>query len=131
MDEFTIQAFEAGRGRDMLQSLLDVARDCRDDPDFRAQLEADPRAVLAQRDLRVEPEDAEVRLHMNTPDVFHLVMTGDPNAAVSDQYLSAVAGGSSASSAGSVSSAGTVSTAPSCVGTAGSVLSAGSAGTAS
>ena len=131
MSEFSIQAFESGLGRDMLQSLTDAAKDYRDDPDFRARLEADPRGELAARNLRVEPADADVQLHVNTPDVFHLVMGADPNAAVSDQQLSAVAGGSSASSAGSVSSAGTVSTMPSCFGCAGSVLSAGSAGTAS
>lgn len=131
MSEFSIQAFEPGQGRDMLQSLIDAARDYRDDPDFRARLEADPRGELAARNLRIEPEDAEVQLHVNTPDVFHMVLAADPNAAMSDQSLSAVAGGSSASSAGSVGSAGTVSTTPSCFGCVSSVLSAGSAGSAS
>lgn len=130
MNDFSIQAFEPGVGRDMLQSLVDVARDYRDDPDFRARIEADPRGMLAERELRIEPQDAEVQLHVNTPDVFHLVIAQNPNATVSDSQLAAVAGGSSASSAGSVSSAGTVSTAPSCVGCAGSVLSVGSGGSA-
>ena len=130
MSDFSIQAFEPGPGRDVLRSLMDVARDYRDDPDFRARIEADPRGVLAARELRVEPEDAEVRLHANTPDVFHLVMAGDPNAAMADQQLGGVVGGSTVSSAGSVGSAGSLSSVPSCLSSASSVLSAGSAGSA-
>ena len=130
MIEFDIKAFWEGPERDTLATLLEMARDCRDDPDFRARLEADPRAELAARDVHVVPESAEVRLVSNTPEVFHLVMGADPNAAVSDQLLDNVAGGSSASTAATASSGGTASTAPSCLGTAGSVSSLGSAGTA-
>lgn len=130
MAEFDIEAFWEGPERDTLAALLEMARDYRDDPDFRARIEADPRAELAARDVRVVPESAEVRLAVNTPEVFHLVVNEDPNSAVSDQLLGGVAGGSSASTVATAGSAGTASTTPSCLGSAGSVSTLGSAGTA-
>ena len=130
MIEFDIEAFREGPGRDVLQTLRAAARDYRDDPDFRARIEADPRTELAARDLPIEPPGAEVRLAVNTPEVFYLVMGADPNSTVSDQLLGGVAGGSSASSVASVGCAGTASTTPSCLGSVGSVSTAGSAGTA-
>lgn len=130
MTSFDIEAFREGPGRDALLTLRDAARDYRDDPEFRARLEADPRAELTARELQIMPEDAEVRLAVNTPEVFHLVMAADPNSTVSDQLLSNVSGGSSASTVATLGSAGTASTLPSCLGSAGSVSTAGSAGTA-
>ena len=131
MSDFPTQAFDPGPGHDLLLSLTDVARDYWDDPDFRARLEADPRAELEARNVSVEPADAEVRLRVNTPDVFHLVMAGDPNVAVSDQHLFGVSGGtSSASSVSTVGSAVTAGTVPSTASSASSVSSVGSAGSA-
>lgn len=130
MVEFDIEAFLEGPERDTLAALLEMARDYRDDPDFRARVEADPRAELAARDVHVVPESAEVRLAVNTPEVFHLVVNEVSNAAVSDQSLGGVAGGSSASTVATAGSAATASTTPSCLGSAGSVSTVGSAGTA-
>ena len=130
MVEFDIEAFRGGSGRDTLAALRGLARDYRDDPAFRARLESDPRAELAARDVNVIPESAEVRLKVNTPEVFHLVMAADPNSAVSDQLLRGISGGSSASTAATVGSAGCASTTPSCLGSASSVSTAGSAGSA-
>ena len=123
-----LQAFEPGRVEGIL---ADAARDRRDDPDFRARLEADPRAELEARGVPLRAEEGvEVALHVNTPDVFHLVMVADPNTAVSDQYLSAIAGGSTASSAGSVGTVSTVGSFLSTVGSGASVSSVGSGGSA-
>lgn len=122
-------AFDPGR----VESILaDAARDRRDDPDFRARLEADPRGVLEARGVPFgsSEEGIEVALHANTPDVFHLVMVADPNAAVSDQYLTAIAGGSTASSAGSVGTVSTVGSFLSTVGSGASVSCVGSGGSA-
>ena len=130
MVEFDIEAFREGSGRDTLTALLALARDYRDDPDCRARLEADPRAELAARDVDVVPASAEVRVKVNTPEVFHLVMAADPNSAVSDQLLGDVAGGSSASTVATAGSGGTASTTPSCLGCVSSVSTAGSAGSA-
>ena len=85
-----------------------IAGDCRNSPDLQAELDADPRAFLAGRGMKL-PADADLRVFANTPEVFHLVMPPNPNAAVSDEALAGVAGGSTAS---------TISTLPSCVGTA-------------
>ena len=126
----SLEAFDAGRGRDTLAILVSAARDYRDDPDFRTRLEADPRGVLAERNLHITPADAEVRLCVNTPDVFHLTFDENPNAALSDSLLHAVAGGGTASSAGTVGSVSTVGSFLSCVGSGGSVSSAGSGGSA-
>ena len=88
-----------------------IAGDCRDSPELQAELDADPRAFLAGRGMKL-PAGADCRIRANTPEVFHLVMPPNPNAAVADEALAGVAGGSTAS---------TVSTIPSCVGTAGTL----------
>ena len=88
-----------------------VAGDCRNSPELQAELDADPRAFLAGRGMKL-PAGADFRVFANTPEVFHLVMPPNPNAVVSDEALADVSGGSTAS---------TVSTIPSCVGTAGTL----------
>ena len=55
MTSFDIEAFREGPGRDALLTLRDAARDYRDDPEFRARLEADPRAELTARELQIMP----------------------------------------------------------------------------
>ena len=65
------------------------------------------------------PEGTEIRIVSETADTHYFMMPGDPNAAMSDQALEAVAGGT-----GTISSAGTVSSIPSCIGSIGSVGSA-------
>ena len=79
----------------------------------------------------VLPPGIEARIVANTADTFHVVMPPDPNAELSDEALSMVAGGKSASSAGSAGSVGTVSSVGSCAGTISTAGSAASAGSAS
>ena len=129
MTRFSSEAFDASY-RDTLQTLMAAAHAYRDDPEFRARIEADPRGVLQERDVEIKPDDAEVRLRVNTPEVFHLVLPADPNAVLSDRLLRDVAGGSSASTAGTAGSGGSVSSFASCLGCASSLSSAGTGGTA-
>ena len=131
-DTSIIDAFGEGDAGDAVLALMGIAREYRDDPDFRARIEADPRAVLEARGVVLGPDEgAEIRLAVNTLEVFHLGLPENPNAVVSDNVLSGVSGGSSVSTAGTVGCAGCASTAPSCFGTTSSASSAGSGGTAS
>ena len=66
----------------------------RSDPEFRAQVEADPKAALAASGLPVPAEEAVVAV--DTEDTMHLVFPPNPNANLSDDELSGTAGGSSA-----------------------------------
>ena len=130
MTRLSSEAFDASH-RDTLQTLMAAAHAYRDDPDFRARIEADPRGVLEERDVEIKPDDIEVRLAVNTPEVFHLVLPADPNAALSDSALRGIAGGSSVSTAGTAGTASTASSFISCVGTGGSLSSGATGGTAS
>ena len=62
------------------------------DPEFRAQVEADPKAALAAGGLSVPAEEAVVAV--DTEDTVHLVFPPNPNADLSDDELAAMAGGS-------------------------------------
>ena len=130
MSKFSAEAFREGPERDLTQSLMDMARDYRDDPEFRARIEADTWSVLQERGAKLDSDDVELRLRVNTPEVFHLVLPADPNAVLSDRLLRDVAGGSSASTAGTAGSGGSVSSFASCLGCASSLSSAGTGGTA-
>ena len=101
-------------------ALQSLANDCRDDPELRARIDADPRSVFADRGLPF-PEDADVRIVRNTDEVFHLTMPPDPNADLSDTMLEGVAGGGSRRGGidGVRNSASSASTIPSCLGTFG------------
>ena len=78
-------------------------------------------------DLGIDlPGGIEGRIVFDTADTHHFVLPPDPNAALSDEMLSMVAGGKSAGSAGSVGSAGSAL----CSCGASTVSSAGTAGTA-
>ena len=112
--------FSSAEFQKISDTLGAVAGDCRDSPELRAELDADPRAFLAGRGMEF-PAGAELRVAANTPEVFHLVMPSDPNATVSDEALSGVAGGSS----GRPGCASTASTLPSCLGCASSVADRG------
>ena len=101
----------------VLQNLADA---CRSDEDRLREVEERPQDVLREHGIDV-PADMEVSVVLNTHDVFHLAMPPDPNQALNDEALMAVAGGKTAST---VSSAG-------CIGSfVSTVSSAGSAGTA-
>ena len=112
------------------KSLMPLATAYREDPEFRARADEDPKSILAERDLELPPH-VDVRVAENTDEVFYFVMPPDPNVALSDESLGMVAGGKSAStigSAGTASTAATICTTASCAGTAGSIGSAGSHG---
>lgn len=61
-------------------------------PEIRAQLDEDPRAFFASRGVDLQT-GSELRVVANTADVFHLAMPPNPNAALQDDSLQAVAGG--------------------------------------
>ena len=114
------QTFSNAEFQQISDTLSALAGDCRNSRELRAELDADPRAFLAGRGMEF-PAGAELRVVPNTAEVFHLVMPADPNAIVSDEALSGIAGGSS----GSPGCASTVSTLPSCLGCASSAADRG------
>ena len=101
----------------MLQNLADA---CRSDEDRLREVEERPQDVLREHGIDV-PVDVDLNVVLNTHDTFHLTMPPDPNAALDDEALMAVAGGKTS---GTASSAGTVGSIPS---TASSLASLGCA----
>ena len=77
------------------QKVATLAQSCREDPKLRARAEADPRAVLFEYGIEL-PLGRDVRLTENTADTFHVVLPPDPNSALADAQLEAVAGGNTA-----------------------------------
>ena len=73
--------------------LAGAAGECRDRPEVRAELDADPRAFFVARGVDV-PEGMEVRVADDTADTVHLVMPPNPNNAIADDALTGIAGGS-------------------------------------
>ena len=68
-----------------------VVEAMRDDPEFRARMEEDPNAALAERGL--DELRAHVRVVADTEETFHVVFPPAPNADLADGELAAVAGG--------------------------------------
>ena len=69
-----------------------VSADYRNDPETQAELDADRRAFFAKQGYELAGESA-VRVVANTPDVVYLPLPPNPNEAVSDELMMAVAGG--------------------------------------
>ena len=65
----------------------------REDPDFRARLEADPAAAAAEQGLELPAGIREVRVAENTPETFHVIFPPSPNRNLSDEALGQVSGG--------------------------------------
>ncbi len=112
---------------------LQVADRYRNDEAFRSSLEdGNSGSVLAAFGLDGPVQgDLEVSVLADTDDMAHFIMPSDPNASLTDEQLSSVAGGANcAGTAGTVSTLGcfACSTAPS---TLGSAYTAGTAGSAS
>ena len=63
----------------------------RDDPEFRARMQEDPNAAMAERGL--DELDAHVRVVADTEDICHVVFPPAPNANLPDDELDSVAGG--------------------------------------
>ena len=113
-------SLEADELREHSGALQALADDCRDDPELRAKVDADPRAAFADRGLPF-PVEPEVRVVRNTDEVFHMTMPPDPNTSLSDGMLEGVAGGGSFGTPDTHpdNCASTASTIPSCLGTYG------------
>ena len=101
----------------VLQGIADA---CRSDEDRLREVEERPQDVLREHGIDM-PMDVDVKVVLNTRDTFHVVMPPDPNQALQDEALMAVAGGKAP---GTASSAATVGTFPS---TAGSLSTVGCA----
>lgn len=109
------QAWARGMGQVVAKAWADAA--------YKERLKADPAAVLAEQGLDV-PDDVEVRVVENTDNVVYLTLPPPPSEELSDDALEAVAGGSTAGSAGTVSTVGTIS----CPASLGTAMCAGTAG---
>ena len=125
-DQVTAQAYARVRA---------FADDFRSDPELRSRVAADPRGVLAERNLGPLPEvigeEVEIRFVANTDDKYFLVFPPDPNIELTDDtLLDIAAGGKTASTAGTSGSAATIASTvtTSTASSASSVSSAGSAG---
>ena len=81
------------------RQIVSIADAYREDPDFRANVDSDPVATLAENGVELLP-DTEVRVVEDTAEVFHFVLPPDFNIDMSDEMLDMVAGGKSASSGG-------------------------------
>lgn len=62
-----------------------------EDADYRARVEANPKAALAEKGLDLTAGD--VRVAVNAPGVFHVVFPSAPNGALPDGALEGVVGG--------------------------------------
>ena len=100
-----------------------------EDEEFRSLTESDPYTAFATKGFHVPP-GYDLRVVSNTPDKFYVVFPPDPNIDLSDEDLSMVAGGKTASSVGTAGSASSVGTVPSTVSTFACISSAGTSGTA-
>jgi hypothetical protein len=94
------------------------------DEAFKARLLAEPAAVLAEHGIPV-PAGVEVRAVENTDQVLYLALPPQPSEELSDEQLDAVAGGTTAGSAGTASTLSSVGTTVSTAGTALCVSTAG------
>ena len=76
----------------MNESIREISKAWREDADFRAEVEADPKAALASRGLEID-SPAEVRVAADTEDTVHFVFPPDPNVALPDGAFDGIAGG--------------------------------------
>ena len=128
MDHSQVELYPAAM-RDNLRTLLRVARNYRDDSDFRRRVASEPRAALAGVGLEIEPPEMEVRVRANTEDVVYVAMPPDPNVALRDDQSASVVGGTStASTGGSAGTATTMSSIPSTISSASTASTLASAG---
>ena len=89
------QDYDPGLALSRINALIrKTAADCAADPDLQAELDADPRAFFAARGYDI-PAGPDVRVTADTPEVLHVVMPRNPNAAIADEELARVAGGAS------------------------------------
>ena len=65
----------------------------REDPEFRSQMEEDPKAVLVENGIELPGVVEDVRLAVDSEETVHMVFPPDPNSALSDASLQDVVGG--------------------------------------
>ena len=70
-----------------------VVANWREDPEFRSQMEEDPRAALAENGIKLPGVVEDVRLAVDSEETVHMVFPPDPNGAMSDASLQGVVGG--------------------------------------
>ena len=75
------------------KTAADFADRCRNDPEYRAKVHADPVAAVAEYGVAVPDSVQDVRVVENTGDTVYYVFPADPNGAMSDDDLNWVAGG--------------------------------------
>lgn len=77
-----------------MANIAHVVSTCLKDPALKAKLLANPAAVLAEHGVTI-PAGMTVKVHENSPSVFHLVLPNTASAAgnLSDDELAAAAGG--------------------------------------
>lgn len=110
-------------------SMAALGRSYREDPEFRAQMDKDPRAILAGEGLPLAP-GARIRVVADTKDTINMVFPPAADSAISEEVMREIAGGSSASTAGTATTAACLGSASiSTISTASSAGSVGSAGT--
>ena len=115
--------------QDNLRAMWEMARRYRDDPEFRARLEAEPRAVLADGGIEIQPPGIGLQVRANTADVFYVTLPPDPNKVLLDEALREVAGGTT--TAGTIACAGSASTFSCPIGSASTGSSVGTVGSLS
>lgn len=69
------------------------ANSWRDDPGFRARIDANPRTALAEWGLDMPAGAVSARVVEDTPEVLHVVFPPPPGVVLSDAELDGVAGG--------------------------------------
>lgn len=68
-----------------------VAKAWDEDPEYRARMESDPKAALAAEGVHIAAD--EVRVVVDTDEVFHLALPPDPNSDLADEGIENVSGG--------------------------------------
>lgn len=115
--------------RRWFDNMAALGKSYREDPEFRAQMDEDPRAILAGKGLPLAP-GARVRVVADTKDTINMVFPPATDVAISEEVMREIAGGSSASTAGTATTAACLGSASiSTISTASSAGSVGSAGT--
>ena len=71
----------------------EFAERLRADPDFRAEVEADPKSAVAALGVEVPPHIDDVRVVEDTGDTLHFVLPPGPDDSLSDDDLSGISGG--------------------------------------
>lgn len=118
-------------GKQVIQNVKDLARQCKADPELSRELQKDAVSVLRRHNILLnKPEDnVTIKVLQDTGKVMHFTMPPPPQpmGKISDADMRHFAGGVEASSFGSVASFSTFGSVPSTASSGGTVGSASSA----